>query len=372
MTGAINMSNQQINNLGAPVLNTDAATKAYVDSQTQNELPLGGGTMTGAINMSGNRILNIPTTPVSNSDAVNGTYVGSVVASALPLSGGTMTGQINMNGQRITGVPTPLVSSDAVNKAYVDALDPTGGFLPLAGGTMTGQIDMGNNAIVNVPSSNNPASTEAAQYSQMLSYMTGNYPATSLPPVVGYLPRDGSVPMTVDLPMGGNGITNLSSLSPTNTNQIGINGHLNFNKTWSIQQATELFNCGIFNNTLGQNLLEVVSSSFGIDNGLFLDNLTTGTLNQGATVNVAPAQGNTFFYNVPAGQTGYVFLTDYAPTGWVSYYRFLNFGSGTLEIARAGQAPGSIAKLTGNEYLELFLFNGLAWKILRVNPVFPS
>jgi len=223
MTGAINMSNQQINNLGAPVANTDAATKAYVDSQTQNELPLGGGTMTGAINMNGNRILNIPTNPVSLSDAVNGTYVGSVVASALPLSGGTMTGQINMNGQHITNVPTPLVSSDAVNKAYVDAIDPTGGFLPLAGGTMTGQIDMGNNAIVNVPSSNNPTSTEAAQYSQMLSYMTGNYPPTLLPPASGYLPRDGSRPMTATLFMGGNTITQVGNLIGTGSTFTTLN-----------------------------------------------------------------------------------------------------------------------------------------------------
>ena len=372
MTGSINMGSNQINNLANPDLPTDAATKSYVDSATQNELPLTGGTMAGSINMADNRIINIPTTPVSNSDAVNGTYVQSSIAGyALPLTGGTLTGSLGLTNNRITNLATPVLPTDAVTKAYVDAIDPTGGYLPLAGGTMTGSIDMGNSPITNIGSSNNPAFTGAAQYTQMLSYMTGNYPATSLPPVVGYLPRDGSVPMTVDLPMGGNGITNLRSLSPTNTNQIGINGHLNFNQTWSIQQATELFNCGIFNNTIGQNFLEVVSSSFGIDNGLFLDNLITGTLNQGATVNVAPAQGNTFFYNVPSGDTAYVYLTNYAPTGWVSYYRFLNFGSGTLSIARVGEAPGNIANLTGNEYLELFLFNGLAWKTIRTN-IFPT
>jgi hypothetical protein len=42
---------------------------------------------------------------------------------ALQLTGGQMTGDIEMtNGSKLTGLPTPVVSSDAVNKDYVDNL----------------------------------------------------------------------------------------------------------------------------------------------------------------------------------------------------------------------------------------------------------
>lgn len=40
----------------------------------------------------------------------------------LPLAGGTMSGAIDMDGHIITGLPAPIASTDAVNKAYADAL----------------------------------------------------------------------------------------------------------------------------------------------------------------------------------------------------------------------------------------------------------
>lgn len=44
----------------------------------------------------------------------------------LPLAGGTMTGSITMSsGSTITGIPTPTTSTEAANKAYVDALAGT-------------------------------------------------------------------------------------------------------------------------------------------------------------------------------------------------------------------------------------------------------
>lgn len=223
MTGAINMSSQQINNLGNPVLSTDAANKAYVDSQTQNELPLAGGTMTGAINMNNNRITNIPNVPGSSSDAINLTIASNLANQKLALSGGTMNGTINMNANRITGLPTPTLTSDAATKGYVDSKDPAGNFLPLAGGNMTGQIDMGNNPITSLSPSSGGVFTGAAQYAQMVSYMTGDYPATGNPPASGYLPRDGSKPMTNTLSLNGNQIAGLTNIVPQ-TSVIGVGG----------------------------------------------------------------------------------------------------------------------------------------------------
>lgn len=41
-------------------------------------------------------------------------------ADALPLAGGTMSGSINMDGNRVTGLGTPSASGDAVPKGYAD------------------------------------------------------------------------------------------------------------------------------------------------------------------------------------------------------------------------------------------------------------
>ena len=71
-------------------------------------------------------------------------------ASNLTTIGGDLTvsgGDISLGGTgRITGVDTVSASTDAANKAYVDAhVSPAGTYLPLAGGTMTGNIDFGDN-----------------------------------------------------------------------------------------------------------------------------------------------------------------------------------------------------------------------------------
>lgn len=84
---------------------------------TTNYLPLAGGTMTGAIVLSGN--------PTIGTHAANKTYVDTMV----PLAGGTMTGALTLSGN-------PSATNHAANKAYVDTM------LPLAGGTLTGAITL--------------------------------------------------------------------------------------------------------------------------------------------------------------------------------------------------------------------------------------
>ena len=58
--------------------------------------------------------------------SVNG-QTGTVVLSAsdvnaLPLAGGTMSGTINMDGNKVSNLPTPTASGDAVPKGYADGL----------------------------------------------------------------------------------------------------------------------------------------------------------------------------------------------------------------------------------------------------------
>lgn len=120
---------------------------------TPDALPLSGGTMTGEINMDGNKITNLPA-PTADLDAVTKAYLDNAVATAvadyLAKTGGTMTGVINMGGNKITSLATPTASTDAATKNYVDNAVPSSDYLPLSGGTMTGNINMGGNSLSNV------------------------------------------------------------------------------------------------------------------------------------------------------------------------------------------------------------------------------
>lgn len=79
-------------------------------------------------------------------ELVEGDAVGQLVAKInekLPLGGGTMTGPINMNSQKLFGLNTPEEDTDAVNKAYVDSE-----FLPVGWQPTQGEIAR---MIANVP-----------------------------------------------------------------------------------------------------------------------------------------------------------------------------------------------------------------------------
>lgn len=97
-------------------------------------LPLSGGIMAGPIILPGN--------PTTAREAATKQYVDSVASQikpapmdgqsygmmlndwnpVLPMTGGTMRGAINMAGWVLTGLRTPSVDTDAVDKAYVDAI----------------------------------------------------------------------------------------------------------------------------------------------------------------------------------------------------------------------------------------------------------
>lgn len=132
MSGAIDMGGNPINNLPEPEGADQAATKSYVDNAVKDisfdkYLPLAGGTMVGPINMNSRQINNVKE-PTSGGDAVNKDYLETQLQQ-IPLedylsrSGGNMTGNIAMNQSKVTGLPTPSSSGDAVNKAYVDQID---------------------------------------------------------------------------------------------------------------------------------------------------------------------------------------------------------------------------------------------------------
>ena len=89
------------------------------------KLPLAGGTLTGALTLSGD--------PTATNHAANKNYTDTQDALKLSLAGGTMTGAIILAGN-------PTASTHAANKSYVDTQ-------ALAGGVFTGDVFFNSNKI---------------------------------------------------------------------------------------------------------------------------------------------------------------------------------------------------------------------------------
>ena len=144
MTGDIDMGGNKILKLENPTLPKSAANKEYVDN---NFLSKHGGLILGNIAMSGQSITNLNPTPQNNNDAVTKSYVDNSISlsGGLSVTGLTMQGDIDMNGNEISGLADPINDDMAASKGYVDS-----NFLDLAGGAMVGDIDMGGYEIKNM------------------------------------------------------------------------------------------------------------------------------------------------------------------------------------------------------------------------------
>ena len=141
-TGSINMTGNTLTNVSNPVNAQDIATKNYVDGKVSKS----GDTMTGNLDMSGDRVMNVPFSPTDTSDAVNAAYVvrGDLdVEQKTVLRNGTqaMTGNLDMDDHYINNLPNPVHDQDAVTKTYADTK------MSRSGGTMMGDIQMTDNRI---------------------------------------------------------------------------------------------------------------------------------------------------------------------------------------------------------------------------------
>ena len=100
----------KVTGLATPSANSDAATKAYVDTQVANLVDSAPGTLD---------TLNELAAALGD-DPNYATTITNALAAKLSLSGGTMTGAIAMGSNKITGLGTPTASTDATTKAYID------------------------------------------------------------------------------------------------------------------------------------------------------------------------------------------------------------------------------------------------------------
>jgi hypothetical protein len=107
----------------ALVTPTGAGRSQTLGQLTANMLPLSGGTLTGALMLSG--------APSGSAQAANKAYVDQSAAAALPLLGGSLSGTLTLYG-------TPQNPLDAATKSYADAIAANA--LPVSGGSLTGAL----------------------------------------------------------------------------------------------------------------------------------------------------------------------------------------------------------------------------------------
>ena len=104
-TGSFSMNSQKITNLATPTSNTDASTKAYVDTSITNLIAGAPGTLD-----------TLDEIAAALADTAN--FSDTVVLK----SGSTMSGALAMGTNKITGLGTPTNSADAATKNYVDTV----------------------------------------------------------------------------------------------------------------------------------------------------------------------------------------------------------------------------------------------------------
>jgi hypothetical protein len=102
-TGSVSLNSQKITNLATPTDNTDASTKAYVDTSINNLIDGAPSTLD-----------TLNEIAAALADTAN--FSDTVVLK----SGSTMSGALAMGTNKITGLGDPTLAQDAATKNYID------------------------------------------------------------------------------------------------------------------------------------------------------------------------------------------------------------------------------------------------------------
>jgi hypothetical protein len=103
----------------AAALGDDPDFATTITNSIATKLPLAGGTMTGAIAMSTNKITGVGD-PTAAQDVSSKAYTDQQDALQVTKSGDSMSGNLAMGSNNITGLATPTANDHAVNKSYTD------------------------------------------------------------------------------------------------------------------------------------------------------------------------------------------------------------------------------------------------------------
>ena len=188
------------------------ANKA-ISYETQREIFLSrreSFPMQADINMNNNFIQNIAT-PTSSHQLTNKGYCDYKFLSRQ--KGGRIMGSLSMNQNDLFEIPAPKYGSSAVNKNYVD-----GEFVKKTGDTMSGVLNMNGNQIIRLKE---PVNSSDASTKGYIDKKIGNIQkiGTTL-----FIKKDGSVPFSADLDMGGKQIKNVKQ--PTNDTDVATKGYI--------------------------------------------------------------------------------------------------------------------------------------------------
>lgn len=130
LTGSIDAGGYFITNVHAPITPNDVIPKSYYDAGIDLKVNKSGDTLTGNLNMSGYNVNGLPTVfsgLSGNSSALSyGLFSNLLADFALTVvnkTGDTMSGELNMGGNKVTNIGTPTIISDATSKLYVDSGD---------------------------------------------------------------------------------------------------------------------------------------------------------------------------------------------------------------------------------------------------------
>ena len=123
MQADINMNNNFIQNVATPTSSHQATNKGYCDYNFLSKQK--GGVLMGPLSMNRNDLIGIPDTPKFGYSAVNKNYVDGEITKIdttqfVKKVGDTMTGVLNMNGNKIKNVDTPKTYENdaAVNVGF--------------------------------------------------------------------------------------------------------------------------------------------------------------------------------------------------------------------------------------------------------------
>ena len=212
--GDYDIDNKKLRNVASPQTNNDASTKSYVDVEVSKTLKLDGSSaMTGALDMDNRRIENIGAGRHNTADALT-----HLQLEAFYLDLNTETGDIevqnpiDMQNQRIKGLVEPVHHKDATTKFYVDNFmtqkaDKTelSNYLKKDGTvSLTGNLDIGGNKITNLKKAS--SGNDAVNWTQMLDE------------IGKYLHESGGT-MTGDIDLNGNSIYNIQNVD-NNTSAV--------------------------------------------------------------------------------------------------------------------------------------------------------